>query len=237
METRKLLIADSNEEFRLALAQALQTQFYVRCCATGTQALSLLRQDPPDILVLDLLLPELDGLTLLEQIVAEGIRPMVLATTTIPTDYISQCAVRLGIGYLMLKSCPIQAVTARVRDLNTHLVPPPQKPDLEELIRKKLHFLNISDKYLGYDYLFPALELLAKDPKQSFTKELYPDVAKRFGCTSRSVERCIRNAIEKAWEHRDPAAWSHYFPQCTERPSNALFLSTLAKELRQEMEY
>jgi len=80
---RKLLIADCNEDYRTALAAALGSQYHVLCCRSGTEALALLYQEHPDIFVLDLMLPELDGLTLLERVSANGICPMVLAATPI----------------------------------------------------------------------------------------------------------------------------------------------------------
>ncbi len=64
---RKLLIADCSEDYRTALANALTDHYHVLCCRTGTEALDILRRENPDILVLDLMLPELDGLTLLER--------------------------------------------------------------------------------------------------------------------------------------------------------------------------
>ena len=80
---RKLLIADCNEDYRAALAAALSSQYHVLCSRTGTEALALLYQEQPDIFLLDLMLPELDGLTLLERAYADNIRPMVLAATPI----------------------------------------------------------------------------------------------------------------------------------------------------------
>ena len=110
---RKLLIADCSEEYRTALANALTDSYHVLCCRTGTEALDFLRRENPDILVLDLMLPELDGLTLLERSCAEGIRPMVLAATPILTGYVYSCAQRLGIEYLVRKPCDIDAIASR----------------------------------------------------------------------------------------------------------------------------
>ena len=73
---RKLLIADCNEDYRTALDNALKDQYHVLCCRTGTEAWELLHREHPDIFVLDLMLPELDGLTLLERCCADGIRPI-----------------------------------------------------------------------------------------------------------------------------------------------------------------
>ena len=75
MDARKLLIADGNEEFRRALAAELQGAYHVRCCDDGKEALSLLRSFAPDVLVLDLMLPGLDGISLLQSAAASGLVP------------------------------------------------------------------------------------------------------------------------------------------------------------------
>ena len=96
---QKLLIADCSEEYRTALTAALQDRYHIRCCRTGTEAWTLLHQERPDILLLDLMLPELDGITLLERICADGIHPMVLALTPLWTDYVYGCTQQLGVEY------------------------------------------------------------------------------------------------------------------------------------------
>ena len=229
---QKLLIADPNEDFQLALAEILRRHYHVLCCRSGKQALELLCRERPDVLVLDLMLPELDGLTLLEKAAAEGLCPKILVATTLLTDYVTDSARRLGIGYIMCKPCDLQAMEARIRDLSHVSAPPLRKPDKRSLIAQRLLSFSISTKHNGYAYLIEALLLMAENPAQSVTKELYPAVAKIFGCASGHVERSIRNALEVAWDHGDPAVWKQYFPDALRRPSNAVFLSRIAAELR-----
>ena len=100
---RKLLIADCSEEYQSALTAALQGSYHVLCCHTGTEAWILLHQEHPDIFVLDLMLPLLDGVTLLERARSEGIQPLILAVTPFFSPYIESCAQRLGIQYLIRK--------------------------------------------------------------------------------------------------------------------------------------
>ena len=223
MEALKLLIADSNEEFRLALAEALRTRYHVRCCRSGREALELLRRETPDILVLNLMLPELDGITLLEKAVAEGIFPMVLAATPLLNDYVLESAERLGIGYLMLKPCDVQAAAVRVQDPHT-------------LAADLLLTLGISTKHNGFAYMREAMVLAVRDPGQPITKVLYPEVARICGCKHGHVERSIRSALESAWDRRDAQIWQKYFPNANRRPTNTVFVSRMAEELRQRLE-
>lgn len=228
---RKLLIADGNEDFRLALAELLREHFTVHCCCSGRETLDMLRADPWDILVLDLMLPELDGITLLERAVAEGIRPMVLAVTPLVTPYVYESAERLGIGYAMVKPCDVSAAAARARDLSRRLKPA-ELADPRSRISELLLSFGISTKHNGFDYLKEAVFLMMQDPGQPVTKVLYPAVAAVCRCASGHVERSIRSALDAAWNHRDTGIWQKYFPDADRRPSNAAFITRLAEELR-----
>ena len=233
---RKLLIADCSEEYRTALATALSGQYQVLCCRSGTEALILLQQEHPDILVLDLMLPELDGLTLLERISAQGICPMVLAATPIYSEYVSSCIQQLGIEYLVRKPCSIEAIVSRIRDLSRRLKAPESKTDPVAFVSSLLLSLDISTKHNGFAYLREGILLMSKDPAQSVTKVLYPAIAHTCDCHKENVERSIRTALDRAWEKRDAEKWQKYFPSARQRPSNAVFISRLAEALLMEEE-
>lgn len=237
MDALKLLIADDNEEFRQALADALQGTYYVRTCRTGREALSLLRSFGPEILVLNLILPEMDGISLLENAVRCGIRPMVLATTRLDNDYVVESVSRLGVEYLMRRPCDIPSTVARIRDLSQRLKPPAvAPPDPMTLVSNLLLSLNVPTRLNGYALLREAILIKARNPKFAITKELYPAVAVSCKCERDHVERCIRTAINAAWKHRDEQIWQTYFrpePDGTiRRPTNGTFISRLADSLR-----
>lgn len=236
MDGLKLLIADSNAEFRLALEDAFQGHYHVCCCRTGQEALELLRRESFHVFVLDLMLPELDGITLLEKVADEGICPTVLAMTPLLSDYVLEAAQRLGIGYLMRKPCDVQAAAARVKDLSRQQRMVSRKPDPKTYLRGLLHAFEFPTNRGGYTYLQEAIVLKAKNPGQSTTKELYPAVAVRCNRPGCDVERPIRTAIEAAWGHHDNPTWQKYFSHCAKRPTNAEFISRLAEDLRQKFE-
>lgn len=228
---RKLLIADSNEAFRLALADILQDHCQILCCGTGTEALRILREETPEVLILDLMLPELDGLTLLERAHTESLRPAVLAVTSILSDYILRSAESIGISYVMRKPCEIRSVAERAMDLPLCTSASVPVPDNRKFLSELLLRLRVSTKHKGYRYLLEGILVISQDPAQSITKELYAEVAKRCGCKRENVERPMRNALEAAWDRGDPQIWSSYFPEHTHRPTNAEFLSRIAQEL------
>lgn len=236
MDTLKLLIADGNEEFRLALTDALQGAYHVRSCTDGKEALSLLHSYSPDVFVLDLMLPELDGISLLQTAAMSGICPMVLATSRFINDYVLEATTKLGVGYLMRRPCDIRATVARIADLSEKLQPPLMtQPDPRTYVSNLLLSLGIPTKRDGYRYLREAIPLMAKNPMQSITKELYPAVAVLCRCEGGNVERSIRSAITAAWEHRDDRIWQLYFRPGADgvipRPTNSAFISRLADSL------
>lgn len=232
----KLLIADYNEDFRLALAQALREQFQVQSCGTGTEALEILRREFFDVLVLDLMLPEIDGLTLLEQICDLGIFPRVLAFDPLLSPYVQDSLQRLGVSYGMRKPCELAAVTRRIIDLCQNPILPIYHNQLEARTAELLNTLNFRSNHDGFDYLCKGIPLLVTDPAQKLSKELYPAIGKLFSHSGENIERSIRNAIEVAWANRDKETWAAYFPNLRRKPTNALFLSTMVKQLRPKEE-
>lgn len=236
METLSVLIADSSEEFRSTLTNALQGTYRIYTCRTGKEALAILQRTLPDILILDLMLPELDGISLLQTIAASGIRPVTLATTRLANDYVAEATTRLGVEYLMIKPCDTQAIVSRVNDLSSKKPRPAlSAPDDRTHVSNLLVSLGISTKLRGYTYLREAVLSVADNPMQSITKELYPAIARQFGCNSAQVERSIRNAIQSAWSQRASKAWAAIFQSDPDgtvpRPSNAAFISRLADRL------
>ena len=210
VETMTLLIADSSEEFCNSLIDALQGNYRIQTCRTGKEALEILRTSTPDLLIMDLMLPELDGL---------------IATST-----------KLGVEYLMVKPCDIRAIAKRVRDLSCQKPRPRlSAPDPKTHVSNLLISLGVSTKLRGYAYLREAVLLMIQKPMQSITKELYPGVAKQFSSTPTQVERSIRNAIQHAWERRNEEQWLQVFQPDKAgkiaRPSNAAFISRLADRL------
>ena len=223
-----LLIADSNDAFRQQLADAFQPYYRTLTCGNGQEALDLLCQENCDCLVLDLMLPELDGISMLETAVSRGVRPIVIAISPLFTQYTFDVAESLGIGYMIRRPCPVQAVVTRMLDLKQRVNPIWAS---REQVNRFLLWLGVPTVYNGYLPLVEALMLLAEDPSQSITKVLYPEVAKRIGSGSKAVERNIRSAIEHAWNSRNAERWQQLFPELDERPSNSLFFSRALETL------
>jgi two-component system response regulator (stage 0 sporulation protein A) len=235
----KLLIADSSEEFCLALAEQTAGTYRVRRCHQGKDALELILSYKPDLLVLDLMLPELDGISVLQRAMDGGVRPIVLATTRIMNDYVQEQIARLDVAFAMIKPCDVKATAEHLRDLANHLHPlPPARPDIHTLTANILLKLGFSTKHNGYNYLREAIPLAMQRPGQMVTKQIYPEVGRLCDAGKDQVERCIRTAIDSAFRRRKDVLWREFFQPGPDgnlsRPSNGLFISTLAERLRNE---
>lgn len=236
MEMLKLLIAESGEEFRETLAKQVRGTYRIRTCREGTEALDMILSFKPDLVVLDMMLPGLDGISIIEEAQRCGVRPLVLAVTKYPSDFMVASAVRLGIAYMMVKPCRIKAVIQRLQDLGQLLEEPAAvRPEPRTAVSNALLALGISTKLRGYAYLREAILETMNHPGQTVTKELYPTVGKICDASKTQVERSIRSAICKAWEHRDEAVWRSWFQsqsgEIPVRPSNAVFITGIANRL------
>lgn len=224
---RVLLVLES-EDFRLALQEALRRSYSVTLCGDAETGMELLRQKP-DVLVLDLSLPGMDGLTFLEN--AEALLPpVILVLSTQITPYIRQALSDLGAGFVIMKPCTIRAVTNRVADMLRKLeAPAPLDPPA--VIRDHLMALRVPPQSDGFQQLRVGIPLFAQDKSQRLSKELYPAIAERFGCSKAAVEHSIRDAIKAAWEIRDMDVWRSYFPDIPGCPTNKAFIAQLAELL------
>lgn len=242
---RKLLIADAMDESRLAVEALFRERCEVRTCTDGDAALEILRNWEADILVLDLMLPKTDGLSLLRELSGWEHRPMVLVQSSLDSPYIRERLRQLNVDYVLMKPYKLEAIEERLGDfLSCFQQTRPQKPSGEQLVVNILMHLGFSPKLDGYNYLTVAVPMYARDPSQSITKELYASVGKLWQKQASLVERSIRSAIEKAFREGDTEIWRLYFGAGpdgrTVRPTNGVFIARMAqliarRDLQQEV--
>lgn len=230
----RLMIADPAEETRQLLEEMFRDKCTVTTCADGETALQMLQSFAPDILVLDLMLPKIDGLSVLQQLRQWEMQTMVLAQLSVSSPFVMAQMQRLQVDYPLTKPCDPAALQARVEDFIAQLQDaPPQVQQENRLVSQTLLQLHFAPKLGGYSYLCDAIPLYAQNPSQAITKELYVAVGQIHGKDAALVERAIRNAIDKAWREGDPAVWRKYFPcgpdGTVPRPSNGSFITRLAQ--------
>ena len=245
-----VMIADNTEEFCSSLVTALQRSEGFRVVGTandGEQAVRMIHQMQPQILVLDLMLAKRDGLSVLKAISTMERKPAVLATSGFITDYVASAAANFGVQYLMLKPCDMTALVERLEELRggqTVLVPQNRaggKPSIEAMVTSIIHEIGVPAHIKGYQYLREAIIIAVNDMDviNAITKVLYPQVAKAFQTTPSRVERAIRHAIEVAWDRGDLDTLQRFFGYTVSntkgKPTNSEFIALIADKLQLQL--
>ncbi len=245
-----VLVADGSEEFCSALCNVLQhsDRFQLSGVANdGEQAIRMLEERKPDILVLDLMLAKRDGLSVLKTIAASDHKPAILATSGFVTDYVASAAASLGVMYLMLKPCDMDALVDRLEEIqggesqkNMQLRKPAQT-NIEAMVTNIIHEIGVPAHIKGYQYLREAIIIAVEDMDviNAITKVLYPQVAKTFSTTPSRVERAIRHAIEVAWDRGDLDTLQRFFGYTVSntkgKPTNSEFIALIADRLQLQL--
>ncbi|WP_346870797.1 sporulation transcription factor Spo0A [Clostridium sp. UBA5119] len=234
MEQRSInvLIADDNKEFCNILSDYFLSQKdinVVGIAKDGVEVLELIEQTNPDLVVLDIIMPHLDGLGVLERLNTMNLNPMprIIILSAVGQDKITQRAISLGADYYVVKPFDMDVLSNRIRDMFNNSISSDTvrktpvtnttsssslmmdvKPksnsgsmDLESEITNIIHEIGVPAHIKGYMYLREAITLVVNDIEllSAVTKELYPAIAKKYNTTASRVERAIRHAIEVAW--------------------------------------
>ena len=226
----KLLIVDASESFTDALTDVFKNEFDLQICHDGETALEQLLSFQPEVLILNLMLPFKDGLTVLQE---SAHRPrVILAVCPYVNTYIEQAAINLGVQFIMIMPT-VNALRVRLMDMIATIAP---KSDPSNQTQVHLHILNFLTHLDGYHQLCIGIPIFAKNPNMRLSKELYPAIAAHFGYPdARTVEHSIRKAIEAAWTCKNTAVWAKYFPPKSDGtipcPTNKEFISHVAEML------
>ncbi len=248
--TTTVIIADNTEEFCGSLTKALHRSDGFQVLGTandGEQAVHMVTERKPDVLVLDMMLAKKDGIAVLKALSNLDKRPVVLATSGFITDYVASAAANLGVGYLMLKPCDMEALVERLKEIRgagkQRQMPGAKagQTSIETLVTNIIHEIGVPAHIKGYQYLREAIIIAVGDMDviNAITKVLYPQVAKTFQTTPSRVERAIRHAIEVAWDRGDLDTLQRFFGYTVSntkgKPTNSEFIALIADKLQLQM--
>ena len=239
---RTVLLADANEEFRTLVRKIIdETEEFtvVGSVGDGAEALRLARQEAPDLLLMDVLLPGLDGFGVLKQLRELEKPPKVILISAFCSDSVVSEAVELGANYFMFKPVEENALLDRMRALFGRDLPEERHPvELKNLVTSVIHEIGVPAHIKGYQYLREAIMIAVDDMDviNAVTKVLYPEVARRFSTTPSRVERAIRHAIEVAWDRGDVDTLNSYFGYTIHnlrgKPTNSEFIAMISDKIR-----
>ncbi len=227
----RLLIAESDDVFRMAAQQILSADFEICSCQDGETALELLSSFQPQALIINLTLPFKDGLTVLQE--TPVIPPVIIATTATIQPYIEHACLELNVGYLMVSPC-LNALRVRLMHMVNQWQNAQAPENLLSQVKMHLHILSFPTHRTGYRQLCAAIPLYYQDRDVCLDTVLYAQIAELFNKSgNKAVERAMRSVIEQAWDQRDPIVWSKYFPNQKSCPSNKVFFDAIADHLNE----
>ena len=239
----KVLLADASEGFRSLLAEAIeQTEEFtvVGSVGDGREALRLVEEKHPDLILTDVVLPGVDGIGLLRQLPEMG-RPRVIVLSAFYNDLVVAEMLEAGAGYFITKPCDVGALLDRMRFIMAPAREAEHPVDLKNMVTEIIHEIGVPAHIKGYQYLREAIMITVEDMDviNAVTKVLYPEVARRFSTTASRVERAIRHAIEVAWDRGDLETLQKFFGYTVSnikgKPTNSEFIAMIADRLVLDM--
>jgi len=241
----RVLVADNDKDFTAALESAFGRNpmlELVGIATDGRQALELAEQLQPDLMMLDLVLPEVDGLTIVQRLRESGIGMVVLSAFS--SDNSNAVCAQMNVRYVMRKPIEIDVLMERLQQSRQAVSMPAAEDSelaLEIKVTEVIHQIGVPAHIKGYQYLRDAIMMAVHDMEAvgAITKILYPSIAKKYHTTSSRVERAIRHAIEVAWDRGDLETLQSYFGYTVSgikgKPTNSEFISMIADRLRLQL--
>lgn len=244
-KTINAVIIDDNEVVTGSVKKYFRSNAVINIVGSyqdGKEGLDFLVKyaDNYDLVILDVLLPKIDGLRILEELNARGINKKIIILSSYKDDYTIRRAQSLGADYFMLKPFDLVSLENRIKGVfeKEQLAKISQRGDVEIEVSSLLHSLGIPSHVRGYQYIREGILLIYESDKivTLVTKEVYPRIANKYSTTSTRVERAIRHAIEISWVRGDLKLMEKMFGNSIDferaKPTNSEFLTTIADRLR-----
>ena len=260
-EVVSVAVVDDNEKIVQTICDELSKDNGIKVVGkakNGEEAYDVIRKNNPDVVILDLIMPKMDGLSLMDKIHNDGTlikSPFFIITSAISNESVIQDAFGFGAGYYMLKPFEIDMIVDRVKSAKSYnrRIPENKKfvdanedkrqfmeRNIESDVTAIIHDVGVPAHIKGYQYLREAIIMSVNDTEMlnSITKILYPTIAKKYQTTSSRVERAIRHAIEVAWNRGRMDTIDELFGYTINaekgKPTNSEFIALIADKIRLE---
>lgn len=248
-----VLLVDDNKELCNLIREKLDGSAGINTigiAADGVSAISMIRESRPDVVLLDMIMPNLDGLGVLEWIAGEKTvkRPLIIVFTAIGGDIVIQKALELGADYYMMKPVDTDVLVSRIMQLfnESHRISDhhsntfgsladsqPAGNCMEQIITELIRSMGVTPNLAGYSYLREAVMLAAEEPDRlkSVSRNIYSELARNHNTNARNVDRAIRCAIDSAHKKtksaNNPVQNEYMASSSKKRPNNAQIISFL----------
>ncbi len=242
---KKIMVVDDNKVMVEMLKEYFlesKTVEVVDEAYDGLEAWNKIKENTYDCVLLDLIMPKKDGLFVLEQIKENKIKANVIVVTSYNEQETIRNVSEFGVRYFVLKPFDLKDLEKRImeatRDRRENSVIDFGNNDAHIKVSKILHELGIPSHIKGYQYIRDAITMVYKDQNLigGITKELYPEIGKKYNASVTRVERAIRHAIEVSWNRGDWDLMEEIFGHSVDidraKPTNSEFIVTIADKMR-----
>lgn len=193
-----------------------------------------------DFIILDILLPQVDGIRILEELYNHKIQKKIMILSSYKDAYTIQRVKDLGASFYMLKPFSLESIEKHILDICKSIDSPASFVNQTVAIEvsNMLHELGIPSHLKGYQYIRDGIMLMYENDINStlVTKDIYPEIADKYDTTSSRVERAIRHAIEISWVRGNLKLMEDLFGHSIDfdrsKPTNSEFLTTIADHLK-----
>lgn len=249
MKNIRVLVVDDNVNLVEMIKEYFKNNKQIEICFSandGDEGIKLIdkEQSNIDIVLLDLIMPKKDGLYVLEEMKKRNINKKVIVLTSYNASEVVSQVSEYGVNYFVLKPFDLSDLENRIiktmdSENNGKVIDFYQK-NLQISISKILHELGIPSHIKGYQYIRDGISIIYERPETigGITKELYPELAKKYDTTVSRVERAIRHAIEVSWNRGNWETMEEIFGHSVDidkaKPTNSEFVVTIADKLRLE---
>lgn len=245
----KVLIGDDSREFGVAAADGLRNMgfFCITRPKDGGILLAAIKDEAPDVAILDLSMPNLDAVELIRKMSrAGGKQPVFIVTSPCDNPFAQRQALSAGAAYFLIRPFDVKMLGDRINEIlgygvfdgKTQPLGVGKELSLEVVVTEMIHQLGVPAHIKGYHYLRSAIVHCVEDSEmlECVTKLLYPTVADEFQTTPSRVERAIRHAIEIAWDRGDVETLNSYFGFTVNtgkgKPTNSEFVALIADRIK-----
>lgn len=253
MEKIKLLLIDDDKSLVGMMKEYFSSNHagieVVYTAYDGKEGMKLVKdkQDDYDLIILDLVMPKLDGLGVLEKMNEEKINQKAIVLTSYNSPEMIRKISEYGVSYYLLKPFDLPELEKRIlevvdKEKERNKTIDLYKHNLQVSITNILHELGVPSHIKGYQYIRESIMIVYDKPNivGGITKELYPEVAKKYDTTVSRVERAIRHAIEVSWNRGSWDLMEEIFGHSIDidkaKPTNSEFIVTVADKLKLEFE-
>ena len=248
MEKQKLLVVDDNVSLVNMVkgyAQKSDKMSVDYEAYDGREGLKIFLENRHniDLVLLDLIMPNKDGLYFLDELKKRNITANIIVITSYNSDEMLRRIATYDVKYFLLKPFDLKDLEQRVLEATDQLIIKKgitaKEKDLKLSVTKLLHELGVPSHIKGYQYIREGILLLYKNSDiMGITKELYPEIASKYDTSVSRVERAIRHAIEVSWNRGNLELMEEIFGHSVDydkaKPTNSEFIITVADKLKLE---